>query len=116
MAGPGNLTMKTEGVEISKNYTVPMVVLTCLFFMWGVIACMNDILIPFLKKIFELSRAESMLVQMSFFTAYFTGSLIYFIISSRKGDPIEKIGYKNGILIGLGIAALAAHCFIQRLN
>ena len=111
MASMGDTTANTPGIDTAKNYTIPMVVLTCLFFMWGVIACMNDILIPFLKKIFELSRAESMLVQMSFFTAYFTGSLIYFIISSRKGDPIEKIGYKNGILIGLAIAALGCALF-----
>ncbi len=111
MAGPEPTISKISVTETSRNYTVPLVVLTCLFFMWGVIACMNDILIPFLKKIFELSRAESMLVQMAFFTAYFSGSLIYFLISSRKGDPIEKIGYKNGILIGLSIAALGCALF-----
>ncbi|MDZ7605516.1 MAG: sugar MFS transporter [Cyclobacteriaceae bacterium] len=110
MAGTGAAT-KISVTESARNYTVPMVVLTSLFFMWGVIACMNDILIPFLKKIFELSRAESMLVQMAFFTAYFSGSLIYFLISSRKGDPIEKIGYKNGILIGLTIAAVGCALF-----
>ncbi len=97
--------------EPGRNYTGPMIVMTSLFFMWGVIAVMNDILIPYLKKIFELTRAESMLVQMAFFSAYFTGSLIYFIVSSTKGDPIDKIGYKNGILIGLGIAALGSALF-----
>ncbi len=111
MAGIGNTSVSSVESAGQKNYTVPMTVLTCLFFMWGVIACMNDILIPYLKKIFELSRAESMLVQMSFFSAYFTGSLIYFIISSRKGDPIEKIGYKNGILIGLTVAAIGCALF-----
>lgn len=112
MAGGINTNVSASaGTVDSKNYTVPMVVLTSLFFMWGVIACMNDILIPFLKKIFELSRTESMLVQFSFFMAYFTGSVIYFLISSYKGDPIEKIGYKNGILIGLGIAALGCAMF-----
>jgi len=100
--------MKTEG---QKTNAIPMVVMTSLFFMWGVIAVMNDILIPYLKKIFELSRAESMLVQMAFFTAYFIGSLIYFIISSSKGDPIDKIGYKNGILIGLLVAAFGSMLF-----
>ncbi len=52
-----------------------------------------------------------MLVQMSFFTAYFVGSLIYFLISSKRGDPIEKIGYKNGILIGLAVSALGCALF-----
>jgi len=110
MASTGSVTgnINVEGTD--KNYTVALVVLTSLFFMWGFITCMNDILIPYLKKIFELNRAESMLVQFAFFSAYFIGSLIYFFISSQKGDPIEKIGYKNGILIGLFISALG--CFL----
>ncbi len=111
MAGGINTNVSATGAGDSKNYTVPMAVLTSLFFMWGVIAVMNDILIPYLKKIFELSRAESMLVQMSFFSAYFVGSLVYFIISSTKGDPIDKIGYKNGILIGLAISAFGCLLF-----
>ncbi len=111
MAGGVNTNISISNSGDSKNYTVPMAVLTSLFFMWGVIAVMNDILIPYLKKIFELSRAESMLVQMSFFTAYFIGSLVYFIISSTKGDPIDKIGYKNGIIIGLAISALGCLMF-----
>jgi FHS family L-fucose permease-like MFS transporter len=111
MAGTGMHQVSQPDIKVKKNYTVPMVVMTSLFFMWGVIAVMNDILIPYLKKIFELSRAESMLVQMAFFTAYFTGSLIYFIISSTKGDPIDKIGYKNGILIGLLVAAFGSSLF-----
>ena len=78
-----------------QNYTSALIALTTLFFMWGFITCMNDILIPFLKKMFELSRFESMMVQFSFFTAYFVGSLIYFIISARKGDPISKMGYQH---------------------
>lgn len=85
-------------------------VLTSLFFMWGFITCMNDILIPFFKKMFELDRFQSMMVQFSFFTAYFVGSLVYFIISARKGDPISRIGYKNGIIWGLLISAFA--CFL----
>ena len=111
MAGTINTTTNSSAVASGKNYAVPMAVMMGLFFIWGVIAVMNDILIPYLKKIFELSRAESMLVQMSFFSAYFTGSLIYFIISSTKGDPIDKIGYKNGILIGLVIAAIGSLLF-----
>lgn len=111
MAGGINTNIKATGIGDSKSYSVPMAVLTSLFFMWGVIAVMNDILIPYLKKIFELSRAESMLVQMSFFSAYFIGSLVYFIISSTKGDPIDKIGYKNGIIIGLAISALGCVLF-----
>jgi len=72
---------------------------------------MNDILIPFLKKMFELNRFQSMMIQFAFFTAYFVGSLVYFIISARKGDPISKIGYKNGIILGLFISAFASLLF-----
>jgi FHS family L-fucose permease-like MFS transporter len=79
--------------------------------MWGFITCMNDILIPFLKKAFELDRTQSMLVQFSFFTAYFIGALVYFIISAKKGDPINKIGYKNGIMAGLFLSAIGCVLF-----
>ncbi len=92
------------------QYGVPMTVLTLLFFMWGFITCMNDILIPHLKNLFELSYLQAMLVQFSFFGAYFIGSLIYFMISYLKGDPINKIGYKMGIIVGLIISALG--CFL----
>ncbi len=94
-----------------KNYTSALITLTSLFFMWGFMTVMNDILIPHLKNIFELDYFQSMLVQTSFFGAYFIGSLIYYIISSRSGDPINKIGYKNGIIIGLLISALGSAMF-----
>jgi MFS transporter, FHS family, L-fucose permease len=87
------------------NYTSALVVLTTLFFMWGFITCMNDILIPYLRKMFDLQRWQSMLVQFTFFTAYFVGSLVYFFVSAKSGDPIAKRGYKNGILLGLFISA-----------
>ncbi len=82
-----------------------------LFFMWGFITCLNDILIPHFKTIFELSYFQSMLIQFAFFGAYFVGALIYFIISSISGDPINKIGYKNGILLGLLTSALGTLLF-----
>ena len=92
------------------NYGVPMAVLTLLFFMWGFITCMNDILIPHLKNLFELSYLQAMLVQFAFFGAYFIGSLLYFLVSYVSGDPINKIGYKMGIIIGLIISAIG--CFL----
>lgn len=95
----------------TKNYTFPLIVLTTLFFMWGFITCMNDILIPFLRKIFDLSFAEAGLIQSAFFGAYFVVSLIYFLISTRIGDPIAKIGYKNGVIVGLITAAVGCILF-----
>ena len=89
-----------------KSNKLAFALVTVLFFMWGFITCMNDILIPFVKAVFDLTRAESMFVQMAFFGAYFLGSIIYFGISATAGDPIQKIGYKKGIIIGLLISAL----------
>jgi FHS family L-fucose permease-like MFS transporter len=98
-------------MEQKKNYSMPLAFLTMLFFMWGFITCLNDILIPHFKAIFVLSYFESMLIQFAFFSAYFVGSVIYFIISSTSGDPINKIGYKNGILLGLLISAIGTFLF-----
>ena len=73
--------------------------LTSLFFMWGLISSLNDILIPRLKSAFELSYAEAMLIQFCFFMAYF-------VVSIPAGRVVESVGYKSGIIIGLLIAAL----------
>lgn len=102
-----NKEVQTQG----RNYTVPLITITLLFFMWGFITCMNDILIPYLKQLFKLTFFESMLVQFCFFGAYFIGSLIYFLISISQGDPINKLGYKKGILFGIGLAALGCILF-----
>ena len=97
--------------EQPPKYTTALIVLTSLFFMWGFITVLNDILIPFLKKMFELNRYESMFVQFTFFGAYFIGSIVYFLISVFWGDPMSKMGYKNGIILGLLISAAACAGF-----
>ncbi len=97
-------------MDKNSNYRASFTLITILFFMWGFITCMNDILIPYMKKIFELNYTQAMLIQFAFFGAYFIGSLIYFITSSLTGDPIQKIGYKRGIIAGLVISAIA--CFL----
>src|ERR1035437_3282803 len=89
----------------SPTYCGPFAIMTVLFFMWGFMTVFNDILIPRFKEAFTLSYFEAMLVQFAFFGAYFIGSLIYFIISVTTGDPIARIGYKNGVVIGLLISA-----------
>jgi len=95
----------------NQRYIVPMVTLTLLFFMWGFITCMNDILIPYLKQLFNLTFFESMLVQFCFFGAYFIGSLVYFIVSSKWGDPVNKIGYKKSIIAGIILSAVGCALF-----
>jgi len=95
----------------SKSYTSAFISLTFLFFMWGFMTVLNDILIPYLKQAFDLNHAKAMLVQFAFFTSYFVGSVVYFTISATKGDPINKIGYKKGIIAGLIIAGIGALLF-----
>ena len=85
--------------------------MTLLFFMWGFMTVWNDILIPRFKEAFTLNYFQAMLVQFAFFGAYAVGSLIYYGISVTSGDPINRIGYKNGVIIGLLIAAAGSALF-----
>ncbi|HMN06292.1 MAG TPA: sugar MFS transporter [Flavobacteriales bacterium] len=90
----------------------PMAVLVTLFFMWGFMTVMNDVLIPHLKAVFTLSWWQSMLVQFCFFGAYFLGSLAYYLHSSRNGDPIQRIGYKRALIGGLLLSATGSLLFV----
>jgi MFS transporter, FHS family, L-fucose permease len=90
----------------------PMTVLTSLFFLWGFITVLNDVLVPHWKTLFDLSYAESLLVQLCFFGAYFFGSLLYWWLSISSGDPISRIGYKRGMIIGLVLAATGCALFV----
>lgn len=101
----------SPSVKFSNNYAMPLATVTLLFFMWGFITSMNDILIPKFKSVFQLTYFESMLIQFCFFLAYFIVSLVYYFLSLKKGDPILKIGYKNAIIIGLLISALGSVLF-----
>ncbi len=101
----------TANTPKSTSYTVAFVVVTGLFFMWGFMTVLNDILIPYLKGVFDLNHTQAMFVQFAFFMAYFVGSVIYFFISITGGDPISRIGYKNGILAGLLISATGSALF-----
>lgn len=86
--------------------------MTILFFMWGFMTVWNDILIPRFKEAFTLSYFQAMLVQFAFFGAYAVGSLLYYGISVIWGDPINRIGYKNGVILGLMLAALGSGLFV----
>ena len=81
MAGIVSGSNSNSSTELKKGYKSAFAILTLLFFMWGFITCLNDILIPYLKDVFELTYFQAMLIQFAFFGAYFVGSLIYFIIS-----------------------------------
>lgn len=96
-----------------KSYKYPLTILTGLFFIWGFITCLNDMLIPYFKSVFELSNFQANLVQFAFFTAYFVISLIYFLVSRHIGDPIDKVGYKNAIIAGLLTSTAACLMFFE---
>ena len=86
--------------------------LSSLFFMWGFITVTNDILINTFKGIFDLTAPQRSLVQSAFFGAFFIVSLIYFLISSSTGkDPINRIGYKNGMAISLAVCGIGCLMF-----
>jgi FHS family L-fucose permease-like MFS transporter len=89
----------------------PFALMTVLFFMWGFMTVWNDLLIPRFKEAFALSYFQAMLVQFAFFGAYAVGALVYYVISVLRGDPINRLGYKNGVVIGLVISALGSLLF-----
>ena len=84
--------------------TSALVIVTMLFFMWGLITSLNDVLIPHLKSIYTLSYVQAMLVQFCFFGAYF-------IVSLPAGALIRRIGYQKGAVTGLLIAAAGCALF-----
>jgi MFS transporter, FHS family, L-fucose permease len=91
--------------------------LATVFFFWGFVAASNDILIPVFKKAFDLTQGQSQLVSFAFYIAYTVGSLIYMGISILiKKDIVNTIGYKNGLVLGLGISALGTLLFYPAAN
>ena len=87
-----------------QNYTFALTSLTFLFFIWGFITCLNDILIPHLKNVFDLTLLQASLVQFCFFFAYF-------VVSIPAGFLVKKVGYQRGAVIGLVIAAVGCVLF-----
>ncbi|HNY90840.1 MAG TPA: sugar MFS transporter [bacterium] len=94
-----------------KRYGGPFAIMTVLFFMWGFMTVWNDLLIPRFKEAFTLNYFQAMLVQFAFFGAYTIGALIYYLFSTVSGDPINRIGYKNGVIIGLITSAVGSALF-----
>lgn len=94
--------MMSSGSEDNK---AAIFVVATLFFLFGFITCLNDILVPHLKELFSLNHTESMLVQFTFFAAYF-------IVSWPASKLISKHGYKTSFIIGLVLTALGCFSFI----
>lgn len=93
----------SNGLGTNKTYKSPLAVLMTLFFMWGFITCLNDILIPHLKQLFNLNYAQAMMSQFAFFVAYA-------IVSIPAGGVIRRIGYRFGIVLGL--ITMTIGCFL----
>ncbi len=87
--------------------------LISVFFFWGFVAASNDVLIPVFKEKLSLTQVQAQMVSFAFYVAYSVGALLYFFISKMlKQDLLNKIGYKNGISIGLIISAIGTLLFI----
>ena len=106
MAGSNNDSTATTvaGGEQKETQMFAFVAMTCLFFFWGFITSLNDILIPHLKAVFDLSYTKAVLVQSCFFGAYF-------VVSPLAGRIIAKVGFQQGIVIGLLTTASGAALF-----
>ncbi len=89
--------------QVVPSYVPALAVLTTLFFIWGSLTSLNDVLIPFAQHVFSLNLAESMLIQTAFFLAYF-------IISLPAAKIIDWIGYKRAIIVGL--STMVAACLL----
>lgn len=98
-------TGKAVSGSTSANYLPALALLTSLFFMWGFITCLNDILIPHLKGLFSLNYTQTMLVQFIFFGAYA-------IMSVPSGMVVSRIGYQRGIVVGLSVTGVGALLFL----
>jgi FHS family L-fucose permease-like MFS transporter len=92
-------------VQPTRSYGGALAVVTTLFFMWGFLTCLNDILVPHLKSIFDLNYAQVMLVQFAFFGAYF-------IFSIPSAKIIDWMGYQRSMVGGLLTMGLGAFLFV----
>jgi FHS family L-fucose permease-like MFS transporter len=97
-----------QAVPVSSatgSYTQPLAIVTTLFFMWGFLTSLNDILVPHLKSIFDLSYTHVMLIQFAFFSAYFLFSVPWSRI-------VNRIGYQKTMVVGLLTMAAGAILFV----
>ena len=90
---------------VTRDYSRPLAIVTTLFFMWGFLTCLNDILVPHLKAIFDLNFAQVMLVQFAFFSAYF-------LFSVPWSKIVNRIGYQKTMVAGLLTMAVGALLFV----
>ena len=100
-----NTSTTTTAPGTGQNYSAPLATVTTLFFMWGFLTCLNDILVPHLKSIFDLNYAQFMLIQFAFFGAYF-------VFSFPSARIVDWIGYQRSMVVGLLTMGLGAFLFV----
>ncbi len=106
IAPPNTSTTTTATMPgAAQSYGAALATVTTLFFMWGFLTCLNDILVPHLKSIFDLSYAGIMLIQFAFFGAYF-------IFSIPSAKLIDWIGYQRSMVVGLLTMGVGAFLFV----
>src|SRR5579862_3111912 len=98
-------TSVSSSGDSAQNYRRPLAMVTTLFFMWGFLTSLNDILIPHLKAVFDLNYAKALLVQFAFFSAYAAFGV-------PSGKVVEWIGYQRTMVLGLFTMVLGALLFI----
>jgi FHS family L-fucose permease-like MFS transporter len=99
-----NTSTTTSAPGTGQSYGAPLATVTTLFFMWGFLTCLNDILVPHLKSIFDLNYLQSQLIQFAFFGAYFVFSL-------PSAKIVDAIGYQRSMVIGLLTMGVGAFLF-----
>ncbi|TGE16453.1 sugar MFS transporter [Hymenobacter elongatus] len=109
MAAPISSASSVSASPATRSYAGPMLLMTTLFFLFGAVTNFNDVLMPYLKDVCQLTDLQSSLVQSAFFGAYF-------LMSLPAGRLLEKIGFKRGIVLGLLIMAVGALVFVPAAN
>src|ERR1051326_4077219 len=104
IAAPNTGTSATAS-STGQSYGAALATVTTLFFMWGFLTCLNDILVPHLKPIFDLNYTEIMLIQFAFFGAYF-------IFSIPSAKIIDWLGYQRSMVLGLLTMGVGAFLFV----
>src|SRR5580693_9588066 len=104
-ASPTNTISPAQSSTPGGSTRFAMFVVTALFFMWGFVTVLNDILVPHLKGIFDLNYTQIMLIQFTFFSAYF-------LMSMPAAKVISWMGYKGSIVFGLAVMGLGALLFV----
>ena len=107
--GTSQSNVSASSTGDNSNFRTALIALMVLFFMMGFITCLNDILVPYLKKVFTLSYTQAALIQFCFFGAYGVMS----IPSSRI---VQNYGYKRGMVIGFIGAALGCLLFLPAVK